>query len=105
MATISRQEARKAARFPSEVVEIPDSDAGEESDESSRDGLAVVGGAATSDDDEDDDDDGEMWETESFFRDALGDSSSPVIFEPRERTLPAAVSPRGGGEVANLDVA
>lgn len=93
MATTSKtaqREVRKTARVFKEVVEIPDSDGegSDEEEESLQNELpqSVVGQVegTTSDDDEDDDEDGEMWETESFFRDALGDSSSPVVFEPRE---------------------
>lgn len=90
MATNRR--ARGAARVFNEAVEIPPSDAGSGSDEEEEDEDSAVGAAATaaaSDDDDDDEDDdeeveAEAWETESFFRDALGDGSAPVVFEPRE---------------------
>lgn len=93
MATTSRQsqrEVRKPTRIFDEVVDIPDTDdeGSDEEEESSRDELLqpVAGQQiedSASEDEDEDDEEGEMWETESFLRDVIGDSSTPVIFEPR----------------------
>lgn len=80
MAT-SRQ-ARKAARVFNEPVVIPASDADSGSEEEDEEESPAVGAAAS--DDDEDDEEGEAWETDSFFRDALGDGTTPVVFEPRE---------------------
>lgn len=81
----TNRQSRKAARVPNEAVEIPASDANSGSDEEEEEDSLTVGAAASDDEDEDEDDEeGEVWETESFFRDALGDGSAPVVFEPRK---------------------
>lgn len=78
----TNRQARKAVRVYNEIIEAPPSDADSGSDGEEEDSPTV--GAAASDDDDDDEEEGEAWETESFFRDALGDGSTPVVFGPRE---------------------
>lgn len=78
----TNRQARKAVRVYNEIIEVPPSDADSGSDGEEDEDSPTVGAAAS--DDDEDDEEGEAWETESFFRDALGDGSTPVIFGPRE---------------------
>lgn len=80
----TNRHARKSARILNEAVEIPASDLGSGSDDEEEEGSLTVEVPASDDDEDEDDEEGEAWETESFFRDALGDGSAPVVFEPRE---------------------